>query len=136
MHAVVERSTCQSRQLALVTVRKGDDDSVGGEVLESRKRVGRETGLGLFAISQDRRPGLLEAIYGVTKCLGVCVVQHITSDFVRLIGGDGLNQPRRTWDAANWFGWNHIGIVSEPGLRDLNRKVELVSRSAALHTRK
>lgn len=54
MNAVAEGAGGEARELALMAVGEGDDDSVGGEVLEAGERVGREAGLGLFAVCQYR----------------------------------------------------------------------------------
>jgi hypothetical protein len=122
MYAVAKRPTCQSRQLALVTVCERDHNSVGCKVLESGQRVRSKTGFGLFAICQDWGPGLFEAIHGVPQCLGVRLVQHIASNFVRLKGRDRLNKLRRTGDAANRFSRNHVRIIYRTRVMDLNLK--------------
>ena len=83
MDAVAEGAGGEARELALMAVGEGDDDSVGGEILEAGERVGGEAGLGLFAVGEDGRAGLFEAADGVAKGFGVGVVRGLRAGACR-----------------------------------------------------
>jgi hypothetical protein len=111
---VPERTGGQHRKAAGVPVHERDHRAVRSDLVGTVDRVGDETRLGLFAIGDHRRSGVLEFLDGVPQRRSASVVQVGLADLVGLEILDSVHQGRRTRNAADGFGRDRYHNASLP----------------------